>query len=97
MFIVLIKFSENKSQAGQFMDDHNAWIKRGFDDEVFVMVGSLQPNLGGAILAHNISRSDLEHRVNVDPFVAENIVRTEILEISPAKMDARLEFLAPVR
>ncbi len=93
MFIVLLKFSENKSQAGQFMDGHNAWLKRGFDDGVFLLAGSLQPGLGGGIVAHNTSLDDLYTRVNDDPFVAENVVSAEILEISPAKADERLQFL----
>ncbi len=93
MFIVLLKFSGNKGQAGQFMDGHNAWIKRGFDDGVFLLVGSLKPNLGGAIVTHNTSLADLQSRVNDDPFVAENVVSAEILEITPAKADERLKFL----
>ena len=93
MFIVLLKFSGNKSQAGQFMEGHKKWIKRGFDDGVFVLVGSLQPNLGGAILAHNTSLSDLQARVNDDPFVAQNVVSAEIIEITPSKTDERLKFL----
>lgn len=93
MFIVLLKFSENKSQAGQFMEAHNEWIKRGFDDGVFLLVGSLQPKLGGGVVAHNISLSDLQSRVNEDPFVAEKVVSSEIIEISPAKTDERLQFL----
>lgn len=93
MFIVLLKFSSNKSQAGQFMEGHKEWIERGIEDGVFVLVGSLQPNLGGAIVAHNTSLSDLQDRVNDDPFVAENIVSAEILEITPAKVDERLKFL----
>jgi uncharacterized protein YciI len=93
MFIVLLRFSDNKGQAGEFMDGHNEWIKRGFDDDVFLLVGSLQPNSGGGIVAHNTSLSDLQSRVNADPFVAENVVNAEILEITPAKTDARLNFL----
>ena len=93
MFIVLLKFSDNKGQAGQFMDGHNQWIKRGFDDGVFLLVGSLQPNLGGGIVVHNTSLTDLQNRVNDDPFVAENVVSAEIMEISPAKADERLSFL----
>ena len=93
MFIVLLKFSGNKGQAGQFMDGHKAWLKRGFDDGVFVLAGSLQPGAGGGIVAHNISRADLESRVNDDPFVAEDVVSPEIHEIDPAKTDARLAFL----
>lgn len=93
MFIVLLKFSDNKGQAGEFMEDHNEWIKRGFDDGVFLLAGSLQPGLGGGIVAHNSSLTDLEARVNEDPFVIQNVVRAEILEITPAKSDERLQFL----
>lgn len=93
MFIVLLKFSDNKSQASQFLDGHKAWIKRGFDDGVFLLVGSLQPNLGGGIVAHNISLSDLQSRVQNDPFVAESVVSAEIIEITPSKADERLEFV----
>ena len=93
MFTVLLKFSSNKGQAGQFMDGHKAWIKRGFDDGVFLVAGSLQPNLGGGIVAHNTSLAALQSRVNEDPFVAENVVSAEIIEIAPSKTDERLAFL----
>lgn len=93
MFIVLLKFSDNKSKAGQFMEGHKEWVKRGFDDGVFLLSGSLQPGLGGGVLAHNTSLPDLQGRVNDDPFVAENVVSAEILEIAPSNADARLNFL----
>lgn len=93
MFIVLLKFSDNKVRAGQFMDGHNAWIKDGFAAGVFLLVGSLQPNQGGGIVAHNTSLAELQTRVNNDPFVAENVVTAEILEITPAKAEARFQFL----
>ena len=93
MFIVLLKFSSNKGQAGQHMDGHKDWLKRGFDDGVFLVAGSLQPNLGGAIVAHNTSPAELQSRVNDDPFVAEDVVSAEILEITPSKADGRLDFL----
>jgi hypothetical protein len=49
--------------------------------------------LGGGIMAHNTSLSDLQSRVNDDPFVAENVVTAEILEIAPSKAEERLKFL----
>ena len=73
MFIILLKFSDNKAQAGQFMEGHNEWIKRGLDEDVFFIVGSLQPKLGGGIVAHNTSLEELQIRVNDDPFVTENV------------------------
>lgn len=93
MFVVLLRFSNNKSHAGRYMQDHNDWIKRGLDDGVFVLVGSLQPNAGGAVVAHNTTFSELQTRVNTDPFVEHDVVRAEILEITPSKTDERLTFL----
>lgn len=93
MFIVLLTFSENKAQAGQYMEGHNAWIKQGFDDNVFLLVGSLQPNKGGAVIAYNTSLKDLQDRVKLDPFIAENVVAAEIIEISPAKAVDKFSFL----
>ncbi len=93
MHIILLKFSANKSQAGQFMEGHKAWVKRGFDDGVFLLAGSLEPGLGGGILAHNTSSADLQARVNADPFVAENVVKAEVIELDPHKADERLQFL----
>ena len=96
MFIVLLKFSDNRGQAGQFIEGHKEWIKRGFDDGVFLLVGSLQPNQGGGIVAHNTSLADFQTRVNADPFVAENVVTADILEIAPSRTDERLDFLLDV-
>jgi len=93
MFNVLLKFAEKKARTGQYMDGHKAWVQKGFDDGVFILVGSLGPNQGGGILAHNTNLQDLEARVNEDPFVAEKIVSAEILEISPSRADERLQFL----
>jgi uncharacterized protein YciI len=93
MFIVLLKFSDNKELTGQLMEGHNEWIRRGFDDGIFLLVGSLQPNLGGGIVAYNAKLSYLQSRVNNYPFVVENVVSAEIVEITPSKADDRLKFL----
>lgn len=93
MFIVLLEFSENKRLAGQFMDGHKAWLQRGFDDGVFLLSGSLAEQRGGGIVAHNVSRAALSARVNQDPFVLENVVTAEIVELAASKADPRLQFL----
>ncbi len=93
MFIVFLRFSDNKGKAGEYMAGHNEWLKRGFDDGVFLLAGSLQPNLGGGIVAHDTSLPDLQDRVDSDPFVAEGIVTADIMEITPSKADDRLAFL----
>ncbi|WP_430398734.1 YciI family protein [Ferrovibrio sp.] len=98
MFVVTLKFAGNKAAAPHLMEGHNAWIRKGFEDGVFLLTGSLQSaagnaGLGGAVLAHGISRTEIEARVAADPFVAEQVVSAEILEIAPGRLDERLAFL----
>lgn len=93
MFVVTLRFSANKAQARTLMDAHNAWIQRGFADGVFLLTGGLEMGAGGAVLAHGVTRADLEARVADDPFVAADVVRAEILDIAPGRVDPRLAFL----
>lgn len=93
MFIVLLTFADRKSRAGEFMEGHKAWLKQGFREGVFLVAGSLQPNRGGGILAHQTTREALQQRIEEDPFVAEGVVEAEVLEIDPARTDDRLNFL----
>lgn len=93
MHIVLLKFAANKANAARFMEAHKTWIQQGFDDGVFLLAGSLEPGLGGGILAHSTTLAELQHRVNEDPFVAEGVVTAEILELDPGRADERLQFL----
>jgi uncharacterized protein YciI len=95
MFIVILRFSENRSKAAELMEAHDQWLRRGFDDGTFLLAGSLGAREGGAILAHAASRAELESRVRTDPFVARDVVEPEIVEIAPSKADARLSFLLP--
>lgn len=93
MHIVFLKFTSNKGLAGEYRDGHKAWLQRGFADGVFLLAGSLEPGLGGMILAHKCSREELEARVKDDPFVENSVVEMEIHEVDPARADERLQFL----
>jgi len=93
MFVVLLRFAEGRAKAPQFMAGHQAWLQQGFEEGVFVLAGSLQPKLGGAVLAHQLSREALQQRVNEDPFVAHGVVDAEILDIAASRSDERLHFL----
>ena len=93
MFVVLLKFTEARAKAPQWLAGHQAWLQQGFDDGVFLLAGSLQPQQGGAVLAHQLSREALQQRVHEDPFVAQGVVSAEILDITASRSDERLRFL----
>lgn len=93
MFAIVLKFSTNKSAAPKHMQGHNAWLRRGFDDQVFLTSGSLASKGGGVVLAHGEDAQSIERRVREDPFVVHDVVSATVLEFSPTKADPRLEFL----
>ena len=93
MFVILLKFSTHKAKAGQFMERHNSWLRDGFEKGVFLLSGSIQPKAGGAVLAHNATAEQIRAIVDEDPFVAEDVVTAEVVEISPSKSIPELEFL----
>lgn len=93
MFIVFLKFSNNKAAAPEFMAAHNKWIAQGFADGVFQCMGSLVPAAGGALLAVGESREMLEIRVAADPFVQNDVVIAEITEVDVKKTVTALNFL----
>ncbi|MBY5991177.1 YciI family protein [Ferrimonas balearica] len=93
MYIVLLGFAKNRDARDRHMEAHREWIRQGFDDGVFLLAGPWQPQKGGTLLAHNLDREQLERRLADDPFVANQVVSAEILEMNPALADERLQFL----
>ncbi len=95
VYLVLLRFSMNRARAKDLMASHNAWIARGLADGVFLLVGALPPGLGGALVASGLGRPELDARLAEDPFVANEVVTVEVIEVSPVKADPRLSFLLP--
>ena len=93
MHIILLKFTDNGHNAAPHLTGHKAWLARGLEDGVFLMAGTLGPDLGGAILARGVSLAKIQDRVNQDPFVRENIVSAEVLEFSPSVASEDVRFL----
>ncbi|GAA6143684.1 YciI family protein [Hydrogenophaga sp. 5NK40-0174] len=93
VFAITLRFGANKAKASEHMAGHKAWITQGRADGTFLMVCSVVPGLGGFILAQGESRNAIEALVERDPFVAENVVTAEVLEIAPHQVDDRLTFL----
>lgn len=93
VYCVLLRFAD-KSAAPIHMAGHRDWIERGLSDGPLLLAGSLDPGLGGAVLAAGDDRAAIEAFIAEDPFVEHGVVHPEILEISPSRLHPRLAFLA---
>ena len=91
MFIVYLTYGPRRSHAREWMEAHDEWIRRGFDDGVFVLTGSLDDGRGGIVLAANVNASTLAARVGSDPFVQQAIVTAEIHAFTPSRIAAAIK------
>ena len=91
MHIILLRFGENKKNARDYIESHNAWISKGFSDGVFQCVGSLDTG-GGFIIAHGENDDAIHSRVKKDPFVQQNIVAPEIHAIDIKRTVPSLDY-----
>ena len=95
MFVVSLKLTGSREQAAAHLAAHKAWLQAGFDDGVFLAAGNLLGQPGGGILVHGLDEAALRARLAQDPFVANQLVEVELAGFTPAKTDARLDFLLP--
>lgn len=93
MHVVLLKFSNNRAQAGEHMPGHKAWLQQGFDEGFFVAAGSLHGGQGGCLFVQELDTARLTQRLAEDPFVAHDVVQVEIVDVALNKADPRLSFL----
>jgi hypothetical protein len=62
------------------MPAHNTWFRRGVDRGIFLVVGSVQPALGGAIIATGIPRGEPDATLQEDSFVSNDVVMVEVFD-----------------
>lgn len=86
LFIVFLRFGQNRAQASQWMAGHKRWIQQGLADGSFLLAGSLEDAQGGVVLATGCDSATVLARVEQDPFVVHGVVTAEIHAVTPALM-----------
>lgn len=86
MYIVFLRFSQNRAQAGQWMAEHNKWLADGFAAGDFAIAGSLENSQGGVLIARDMEQSALLEKVGQDPFVLHGVVAAEVHRFKPSRL-----------
>jgi uncharacterized protein YciI len=91
MFIVTLTYTVPLAVIDQHLDAHASWIEAGYQQGVFFASGRLVPRTGGVILAHNLTRNELDERLSHDPFRVNNLAQSEVTEVQPTRVAHGLE------
>jgi uncharacterized protein YciI len=80
MFVIELVYKADLAQIDASMKAHVAWLNTHYAAGTFVLSGRKIPRDGGIILATGDDRAQIEAIVREDPFVAQGLAETRVIE-----------------
>lgn len=80
MLILSLTYIVPLEKADEQMNAHMQWVRKGYDDGLFIASGRKVPRTGGLILAKG-ERATLEAFCAADPFVIHGIAEYDMTEV----------------
>ncbi|MCU4483207.1 YciI family protein [Acinetobacter ursingii] len=91
MFIVSLNYIKPLNEVDALIQPHIDWLNRYFAEGLFISAGRKQPRTGGVILVKTMSREQLEHILQQDPF--QQVADYQITEVTFSKTGPEFEQL----
>ncbi|AIR69251.1 MULTISPECIES: YciI family protein [Dickeya] len=82
MYIINLTYNAPLDEVENLLERHVTWLKRGYEQGVFVASGRKNPRTGGVILAKSVEREELEDFLKQDPFQA--VANYEVIDFQPS-------------
>lgn len=85
MFIILLTYKKPLEEIDKHAAGHIAFLDKFFEQQKFIVSGRQNPRTGGVILAHKVTRIELELILKEDPFHEHDLADYDIKEFKPVK------------
>lgn len=82
MFIIISKYLKSLEEVDSKRSDHLAYMNNYVLAGTFLLGGRQVPTTGAAIVAHNITREELEEILRNDPYVINGLAEYNIIEFN---------------
>ncbi|WP_027713056.1 YciI family protein [Dickeya chrysanthemi] len=82
MYIISLTYHAPLDEVENLLEKHVTWLKRGYEQGMFVASGRKNPRTGGVILAKSVVREELEAFLAQDPFQA--VANYEVINFQPS-------------
>jgi uncharacterized protein YciI len=80
MFVVNVTYVMPLEQVDDHLAVHVEFLKKYYEKGIFVASGRKVPRVGGVILARSVSREELNHVLDQDPFKQAGVAEYEVTE-----------------
>ena len=91
-FIVKIKYTAPISEIEKVVAEHREFLQTGYDNEMLLCSGPIEPRTGGIIIARAESLNVLQEFFIHDPYNINQVADYKFIEFNPVKSQ---EFLIP--
>ncbi|MFB7636462.1 YciI family protein [Streptomyces sp. NPDC056149] len=85
MFVLELTYTAPLDRVDAALQDHVAWLERGYDAGHFIASGRKNPRDGGVIIATGTDRATVEKLTAEDPFVRAGVCTYRITEFVATK------------
>jgi uncharacterized protein YciI len=93
MFVVIVSYIQPLDVVDDHLAAHVRFLKRHYENGVFLASGRQMPRTGGVILARAASKEALLEILHQDPFHEHGVARYEVIEFNPSMAAPGLEWL----
>ena len=81
MYILAVHFSQTPEVVAPEVEAHGVWVKKYFDEGIFLAAGPKKSKLGGAILVSSIEKKKLLKILAEDSYVKADVADYQIIDI----------------
>lgn len=91
MYIINLTYHRPVEEVDTHLDAHIAWLRKYYDQGIFIASGRKNPRTGGIIFAIALPRDELDAILAEDSFNA--VARYEVIEFTPTMTSDSLTVL----
>jgi uncharacterized protein YciI len=91
MFIILLRYKKDIAEVDIYLSAHREFLKKYFENGVFLISGRKNPRDGGVIIALGDKREEIVSIIENDPFYINHIAEYDIVEFIPTMLSPEME------
>ena len=94
MYLLVVSYVRPAEEVIPHIETHSSWVKKYFQEGIFLMAAQKKSKLGGAILLKSIEKSLLTKIIAEDSYVTADVAEYQIIDLDCKATAPGLELLA---
>lgn len=96
MYLLIVSYTKPAEEVLAHIESHSVWVKKYFNEGVFLIAGPKKSKLGGAILVKSINKDLLKKIIAEDSYVQADVAEYQIVDFDCKAIAPGLELLITV-